>query len=57
MKRKQVGIAMSGGVDSTACALLLKNRYDIKGFFMQLAQPDIARQKERVEEYCRPYRH
>jgi tRNA-uridine 2-sulfurtransferase len=49
VKRKQVGIAMSGGVDSTACALLLKNRYDIKGFFMQLAQPDIARQKERVE--------
>lgn len=40
---------MSGGVDSTACALILKNRYDIKGFFMQLAQPDIVRQKERVE--------
>jgi tRNA-uridine 2-sulfurtransferase len=49
VKRKRAGIAMSGGVDSTACALLLKNRYDIKGFFMQLAQPDIARQKERVE--------
>lgn len=40
---------MSGGVDSTACALLLRNKYDIKGFFMQLAQPDIERQQEQVQ--------
>ena len=41
---------MSGGVDSTACALLLKDRYELTGFFMELAQPDIVRQKERVQD-------
>ena len=40
---------MSGGVDSTACALMLKEKYEIKGFFMRLAQPDFVEQKERVE--------
>ncbi len=50
MERKRVGIAMSGGVDSTACALLLQDRYEIAGFFMHLAQPDIARQKQRVQD-------
>jgi tRNA-specific 2-thiouridylase len=39
---------MSGGVDSTACALLLKNGYEISGFFMELAQPDLPQQKERI---------
>jgi len=39
---------MSGGVDSTACALLLKEHYEIEGFFMHLAQPDFARQKTKV---------
>lgn len=48
MQKKRIGIAMSGGVDSTACALLLKDQYDIEGFFMQLAQPDFARQRTRV---------
>jgi tRNA-specific 2-thiouridylase len=46
---KQVGIALSGGVDSTACALLLREHYQVKGFFMQLAQPDFTAQKARVE--------
>lgn len=40
---------MSGGVDSTACALLLRDHYEIQGFFMQLAQPNFSYQKERVE--------
>jgi len=40
---------MSGGVDSTACALLLKDSYEIEGFFMQLAQPDLAEQRDAVE--------
>lgn len=40
---------MSGGVDSTACALLLREHYHIQGFFMHLAQPDFARQKVRVQ--------
>lgn len=40
---------MSGGVDSTACALLLREKYQVKGFFMQLAQPDFPAQKNRVE--------
>ena len=40
---------MSGGVDSTACALMLREKYQVKGFFMRLAQPDFSVQKERVE--------
>lgn len=40
---------MSGGVDSTACALLLQKQYQVHGFFMQLAQPDFAEQLERVQ--------
>ncbi|MFW2367174.1 MAG: tRNA 2-thiouridine(34) synthase MnmA [Desulforhopalus sp.] len=49
MKNQKIGIAMSGGVDSTACALLLREKYHVKGFFMQLAQPDFQAQKQRVE--------
>ena len=41
---------MSGGVDSTACALLLREKYTVQGFFMHLAQPDFPAQKKRVEE-------
>ncbi len=39
---------MSGGVDSTACALLLRDQFQVKGFFMQLVQPSFAAQLERV---------
>ena len=39
---------MSGGVDSTVCALLLREQYEIEGFFMRLAQPDFRRQKTEV---------
>jgi tRNA-specific 2-thiouridylase len=49
VKEKKIGIALSGGVDSTACALLLREQYEVKGFFMQLAQPNFAAQKTRVE--------
>ncbi len=41
---------MSGGVDSTSCALLLKSKYEISGYFMRLVQPDIALQQARVED-------
>ena len=41
---------MSGGVDSTACALLLREKYQIHGFFMQLVQPDLSHQLKRVKE-------
>jgi len=50
MKRKKVGVAMSGGVDSTSCALLLLEKYDVSGFFMRLAQPDFDKQKSRVQD-------
>jgi tRNA-uridine 2-sulfurtransferase len=39
---------MSGGVDSTACALLLRDQFQVQGFFMHLAQPNFAAQRERV---------
>lgn len=39
---------MSGGVDSTACALLLLQEHDVHGFFMQLPGPDPAGQEQRV---------
>ncbi|WP_167505787.1 tRNA 2-thiouridine(34) synthase MnmA [Desulfosediminicola flagellatus] len=50
MNSRRIGIAMSGGVDSTATALILRESNDIQGFFMRLAQPDFAAQKERVEK-------
>ncbi len=53
MRKKQIGIALSGGVDSTACALLLREHYQVKGFFMQLAQPNFAAQKLQVEKVAR----
>lgn len=40
---------MSGGVDSTACAIMLAKDHDVQGFFMHLAQPDFTRQLERVQ--------
>lgn len=40
---------MSGGVDSTVSALLLRDHYRIDGFFMRLAQPDFDHDKRRVE--------
>lgn len=39
---------MSGGVDSTSTAIMLKDKYSVSGFFMQLAQPDLSQQIEQV---------
>ncbi len=51
--KKKIGIAMSGGVDSTACALLTREKYDVQGYFMQLAQPDLKKQLHRVKEVAK----
>lgn len=48
VSNKRIGIAMSGGVDSTAAALMLRDSNTIQGFFMRLAQPDFDDQLERV---------
>lgn len=47
--KERIGIAMSGGVDSTASALILRDNKAIEGFFMRLAQPDFEQQRKRVE--------
>ncbi len=39
---------MSGGVDSTCVALMLRKHYNVTGFFMQLGQPDLGYQLKRV---------
>jgi len=51
---KSVGVAMSGGVDSSVTATLLKNMgHDVHGFFMALAQPDLDQQVARVEKVAK----
>ncbi len=44
---------MSGGVDSTACALLLREHYEIEGFFMHLAQPNFEKQEAKVKSVAK----
>lgn len=35
-----IAVAMSGGVDSTVCAALLRENHTVRGFFMDLGLPD-----------------
>ncbi|NNK14834.1 MAG: tRNA 2-thiouridine(34) synthase MnmA [Desulfofustis sp.] len=46
---KRIGLAMSGGVDSTASALILKEHYKVSGFLMDIGQPCFSEQVEEVE--------
>ncbi|MBM9538329.1 tRNA 2-thiouridine(34) synthase MnmA [Desulfobulbus alkaliphilus] len=51
MSLQRVGIAMSGGVDSTmAASLLLGQGYAVHGFFMILPLPSAEHQRTRVQE-------
>ena len=51
---KSIGVAMSGGVDSSVTATLLKNMgHDVHGFFMALAQPDLDQQVNRVKKVAK----
>ncbi len=51
MSLLKVGIAMSGGVDSTVAASLLQEQgYQVQGFFMVLPLANLALQLQRVQE-------
>jgi tRNA-specific 2-thiouridylase len=45
---EKIAVAMSGGVDSTVCAALLKKNHEVHGFFMNLGLPDQMEQIARV---------
>jgi len=51
MAAVKVGVAMSGGVDSTMAASLLQEQgYEVHGFFMLLPLPNLEAQQRRVQE-------
>lgn len=51
---QSIGVAMSGGVDSSVTACLLKEQgFAVRGFYMALAQPDLDSQIARVKKVAR----
>lgn len=46
---KQIAVAISGGVDSTACTLILKKQFDVHGLLMDIGQPGFDAQVEQVQ--------
>lgn len=61
MKQQKVGIAMSGGVDSSVSASLLQQQgYEVHGFFMLLPLPGVEKHMHRVQtvaDYLRIHLH
>src|SRR4030043_434029 len=55
MPKDKVAVALSGGVDSSVAALLLKEAaYEVVGVHMRLRDPpDFDRQAHRAEDICR----
>jgi tRNA-specific 2-thiouridylase len=53
MNETPIGIALSGGVDSTAAALLLGREHRVRGFLMDIGQPGFAQQQEQAATIAR----
>ncbi len=53
MNEAPIGIALSGGVDSTAAALLLGREHRVRGYLMNIGQPDFDRQQEQAATIAR----
>lgn len=53
MNESPIGIALSGGVDSTAAALLLGREHRVRGFLMNIGQPGFDRQQDLAETIAR----
>jgi len=54
MTSLKIGIAMSGGVDSTVAASLLRDQgFTVQGFFMLLPLANLGEQQRRAEEVAR----
>lgn len=54
MSREKIGIALSGGVDSSVSAVLLRQQgYQVHGFFMRLPLPRMEQQDALVRDVAR----